>query len=47
MLASLIREAEECEKEERAPNQRPARQLEVEFLEGICLPNGGWGLNDM
>lgn len=47
MLASLIREAEEREEEERAPDHHPARRLEGERAMGNFLPNGGWDLNDM
>jgi hypothetical protein len=47
MLASLIRKAEEREKEERAPDQQPARRLEAERAMGNFLPDGGWDLNDM
>jgi len=46
MLASLIRKAEEREKEECARDQRPARQLEAEREKGNLPPNGGWDLND-
>jgi len=46
MLASLIREAEEREKEERTPDQHPARRLEAELGKGYVHPNGGWDLNN-
>jgi hypothetical protein len=46
MLASLIREAEEGEKEECACDQRPARQIEAESEKGNLLPDGGWDLDD-
>ena len=46
MLASLIRKAEECEKEERAHDQRPARELEAESELGNIRPNGCWDLSD-
>jgi hypothetical protein len=44
MSTRLIRKAEECEKEERAQDKRPAVHLEEENSIGFIPPNGFWDL---